>query len=206
MAAEPSADYRYTSADAPWGEQIYRALERILEARRLSGGRLIDLGCGNGAFAARLAARGFEVIGVDESPSGIQLAREVYPEVEFVEASVYDDLESKLGGFDVVTSVEVIEHLYDPRRFLHTFRGLLRSGGVGLITTPYHGYWKNLTLALSGRMDDHFTALWDGGHIKFFSLTTLGQLLREVGMCDIRFHRIGRIPPLAKSMIAEFST
>jgi 2-polyprenyl-6-hydroxyphenyl methylase/3-demethylubiquinone-9 3-methyltransferase len=67
---------------------------------------------------------------------------------------------------------------------------------------PYHGYWKNLTLALTGRMDAHFTALWDHGHIKLWSLRTLGQFLQEAGFQAPRFLRIGRVPPLAKSMIA----
>jgi 2-polyprenyl-6-hydroxyphenyl methylase/3-demethylubiquinone-9 3-methyltransferase len=51
-------------------------------------------------------------------------------------------------------------------------------------------------------MDDHFTALWDYGHIKFWSMKTLRQLLVEAGFVDIRFMRVGRIPALAKSMIA----
>jgi hypothetical protein len=51
-------------------------------------------------------------------------------------------------------------------------------------------------------MDRHFTALWDHGHIKFWSMPTLTMLPREVGFQNILFHRVGRIPALAKSMIA----
>ncbi|MCS4034718.1 hypothetical protein GGQ02_003128 [Salinibacter ruber] len=51
-------------------------------------------------------------------------------------------------------------------------------------------------------MDDHFTALWTHGHIRFWSRDTLGRLLREAGFENISFRRVGRIPPLAKSMIA----
>ena len=51
-------------------------------------------------------------------------------------------------------------------------------------------------------MDAHFTALWDYGHIKFWSIATLTRLLAEAGFVDIRFQRVGRIPALAKSMIA----
>lgn len=51
-------------------------------------------------------------------------------------------------------------------------------------------------------MDAHLTALWDHGHIKFWSMRTLAILLEEAGFCDIRFERVGRIPALAKSMIA----
>jgi hypothetical protein len=75
-------------------------------------------------------------------------------------------------------------------------------GGNAILSTPYHGYWKNLAMALSGKMDAHFTALWDHGHIKFWSIRTLSILLEEVGFRDLQFERVGRIPPLAKSMIA----
>jgi 2-polyprenyl-6-hydroxyphenyl methylase/3-demethylubiquinone-9 3-methyltransferase len=75
----------------------------------------------------------------------------------------------------------------------------LLSRGVAVISTPYHGYWKNLAQALTGKMDGHFTALWDHGHIKFWSMRTLGELLREAGFVDVRF---GRVPALAKSMAA----
>ncbi len=76
------------------------------------------------------------------------------------------------------------------------------QGGAAVVSTPYHGYWKNLALAVSGKMDAHFTALWDHGHIKFWSEKTLRVLLEEAGFRDIRFRRVGRVPALAKSMIA----
>ncbi len=57
-------------------------------------------------------------------------------------------------------------------------------------------------MALSGKLDAHFTALWDHGHIKFWSMRTLTILLEEAGFRDIRFKRVGRIPALAKSMVA----
>jgi hypothetical protein len=55
---------------------------------------------------------------------------------------------------------------------------------------------------LTGKFDNHFTALWDHGHIKFWSIDTLSVLLREVGFGEITAYRIGRVPALAKSMIA----
>lgn len=70
------------------------------------------------------------------------------------------------------------------------------------MSTPYHGYLKNLALALTGKMDRHFTALWDHGHIKFWSIPTLTTLMVDAGSETIRFRRVGRIPALAKSMIA----
>jgi 2-polyprenyl-6-hydroxyphenyl methylase/3-demethylubiquinone-9 3-methyltransferase len=122
--------------------------------------------------------------------------------VSFYLGSAYDDLESQYGKFKTVISLEVVEHLFFPRKFAACVYNLLEPGGTALISTPYHGYWKNLVLALLGKMDSHFTALWDYGHIKFWSIRTLRQLLTEAGFQDVRFHRLGRIPILAKSMVA----
>jgi hypothetical protein len=50
-------------------------------------------------------------------------------------------------------------------------------------------------------MDNHYSALWDGGHIKFWSRSTLTTLLQEHGFRVIRFEGAGRVPLLWKSMI-----
>ncbi|MFM8309601.1 MAG: hypothetical protein ACKN87_21875, partial [Microcystis aeruginosa] len=60
---------------------------------------------------------------------------------------------------------------------------------------------KNLALAATGKMDEHFTALWDHGHIKFWSVKTITKLLTEANLSVDKIYRIGRIAPLAKTMI-----
>ena len=95
-----------------------------------------------------------------------------------------------------------MEHVFAPREYARRVFDLLESGGYAVISTPYHGYVKNLALVVSGKMDAHFTPLWDYGHIKFWSVKTLGQLLPVAGFTDIKFHRVGRFAPIAKSMIA----
>ena len=72
---------------------------------------------------------------------------------------------------------------------------------MAIFTTPYHGYWKNVVMALTGKLDAHFTVLWDGGHIKFWSRRTLTRLLEEAGFRVERFVGVGRVPLLWKSMI-----
>ena len=164
--------------------------------------RLFEVGCGNGSVASAIMSLGWAVTGVDPSSQGIQHAQQVYPNISLFHGSAYDDLTSQYGKFPVVLSLEVVEHLYDPRCYAKTVFSLLEPGGTAIISTPYHGYWKNLVMALSGKMDAHFTALWDHGHIKFWSIRTLSALLSEAGFVDIRFERVGRIPAFAKSMIA----
>ena len=103
--------------------------------------------------------------------------------------------------FDAVTSFEVVEHLYDPRSWARSCFAALRPGGLFLCSTPYHGYLKNVALAASGSMDKHFTVLWDGGHIKFWSVKTLSALLTEAGFRDIQWKGYGRLPYLWMGMV-----
>ena len=163
---------------------------------------LFELGCGNGSVANEITQFGWDVTGVDPSKEGIKNAQSTYPHLKLKIGSAYDNLGDKYGKFPVVLSLEVKEHVYDPRHYARTVFELLESGGIAIISTPYHGYWKNLALAITGNMDRHYTALWDHGHIKFWSIDTLSKLLREIGFVDLRFERVGRISPLAKSMIA----
>ena len=166
------------------------------------GRNLIDVGCGNGSVTKVMSLRGYSCVGLDASVEGVRLANETYPDINIFHGSAYDDLSSIHGTFDVVMSLEVVEHLYDPRKYATNLYSLVKEEGIAIISTPYHGYFKNLAMALTGKLDKHFTALWDHGHIKFWSVMTLTELLREAGFSKIQFHRVGRIPPFAKSMIA----
>ena len=164
--------------------------------------RVFDAGCGNGVVAAKLSKNGYEVAGVDASPTGIENAQQHYPHLRLEHGSLYDDLAARFGRFPYVVCLEVVEHLFYPRTWAKTMFDLLEPGGWLIVSTPYHGYVKNLAMAVTGKLDRHFTALWDYGHIKFFSMKTLTELLEEAGFRQVRYRRLGRIPPLAKSMLA----
>lgn len=164
--------------------------------------RLFDLGCGNGSIAKACAdVGGWSVTGVDASSEGIAQAQTNHSELNLKLGSAYDDLAREFGSFPVVISLEVVEHVYAPRDYAKTLFDLVEPGGSAIISTPYHGYLKNCALALSGKMDAHFTALWDHGHIKFWSFKTISALLEEAGFEQLRFERVGRMRPLAKSMV-----
>ena len=70
-----------------------------------------------------------------------------------------------------------------------------------MLTTPHHGYLKNLAISLVNGWDRHADPLWDGGHIKLFSRKTITRLLEEGGFRATRFGGVGRVPRLWKSMV-----
>jgi len=199
-----TTEYPYRSAQPTCSAEYLRAPLRAALKRELPhGGAVFDMGCGNGATVGMLLELGYTATGIDPSASGIEWARAAWPAGRFEVGSAYDeDLRARYGQFAVVVSLEVIEHCFWPRRFAASIYDLLRPGGLALISTPYHGYAKNLALALTNRFDAHWSPLWDGGHIKFWSRDTLSRLLREAGFASVDVVRVGRIPPLAKSMIA----
>ncbi|MEY2927971.1 MAG: hypothetical protein RL367_2448 [Pseudomonadota bacterium] len=161
--------------------------------------RIFDLGSGNGITAELLSRHGWDVTGVEPSDDGLAIARKRAPQCRFEKGSAYDDLASRFGRFPVVMSFEVIEHCYYVNHFARTFCDLIEPGGIGILTTPFHGYWKNLVLALTNHFDAHWSPGTDGGHIKFFSRATLAAVLNEAGLSNLQFSTIGRIPPLAMS-------
>lgn len=164
---------------------------------------VLDAGCGNGYIAGKLAELGHKVVGIDLAEDGIAIARNAYPNLRFEVCSVYDDLKRVVNNVDLVVSSEVIEHLFYPRIFLSNMHDVIRPGGHIILTTPYHGYLKNLLISLLGMWDKHHTVDWDGGHIKFFSEQSISRLLRLGGFSNVVFRNAGRLPLLWKSMVCR---
>jgi 2-polyprenyl-3-methyl-5-hydroxy-6-metoxy-1,4-benzoquinol methylase len=165
--------------------------------------KVVDVGAGNGALCAVLANAGFVCVGIECDQTGVSIAREAHPEIPFHRAGIQDDpgaITSAEGLFDAAVSTEVIEHLFSPYLLPVFARKLLKPDGHLIITTPYHGYLKNLALSLADKWDDHHSPLWNGGHIKFWSRQTLSRLLTEQGFDVVSFHGIGRAPYVWKSM------
>jgi 2-polyprenyl-3-methyl-5-hydroxy-6-metoxy-1,4-benzoquinol methylase len=195
------AEYHYGSAEASHTE-AYLWRHIISLCAELGARRVVDIGCGNGALCRELASRGYEVVGCEPSADGVRVAKSSAPELIFHQLGVDDD-PSAVGNesFDVAIATEVIEHLVRPRKLPGFAKQVLRPGGYLIISTPYHGYLKNLVLALTDKWDAHLSPFWDGGHIKFWSRKTLSQLLTDAGFRVVRFIGAGRLPFLWKSMI-----
>lgn len=203
MAENAVDNYGWSTTDGPasCGYVAPRVLE---ELTRLRVKRVLDLGAGNGALCAQMSAQGYEVCGVEYDGAGVDLAREKYPHIPFFRMGVQDSTMPIINTqalFDVVVSTEVIEHLFSPHLLPMFAQDLLVPNGWLIVTTPYHGYFKNLALSVLNKWDHHHTALWHGGHIKFWSKKTISRLLNDHGFEVEKIDGVGRFPYLWKSMI-----
>jgi 2-polyprenyl-3-methyl-5-hydroxy-6-metoxy-1,4-benzoquinol methylase len=121
-----------------FGHQYRQRVDAIAKAVRhhAPGRKLVDLGAAQGNIAIRLASLGYAVTAVEKNPDFIEYAR-TKQNSELVEW-VCADLRTFAadGEFDVALLGEVIEHTGTPERLLATVAGVLRSGGVLVLTTP----------------------------------------------------------------------
>jgi SAM-dependent methyltransferase len=111
-------------------------------------GRVLDVGCGTGALAGRLADRGYTVVGVDPSEGMLDVTRAQRPGVEAVRASGAA-LPFEADGFDLVLTVAALHHVAEPeavRQTLGEMTRVCRPSGRILIWdhNPRNPYWANL--------------------------------------------------------------
>ncbi len=192
------------SSSAPSHTADYLMPEILRIMKSLGCRRVIDLGSGNGALCGKLKAAGCDVVGVEYDAQGVEIASRCYSDISFYQLDVTADpacLLEKETHFEAAVSTEVVEHLFSPHRLVEYAKSVVRPDGYFVISTPYHGYLKNIALSVLNVWDQHFTALWHGGHIKFWSRKTLTQLLEKNGFKVILFKGIGRVPLFWKSMI-----
>ncbi len=166
---------------------------------------ILDLGCGNGFLVNYLISQGYNAYGTDASEKGIAIAKQTNPDKFFLQDISTGKLPVELQTikFDTIISTEVIEHLYDPARFVEMCKLILGNNGTLILSTPYHGYLKNVMLGLFNKWDTHMDPLWLGGHIKIWSRATLSKLLTNAGFTVTNFKGTGRLPYFWKSMIIE---
>jgi len=145
----------------------------------ICGGRLLEVGCGDGYLLAAAERRGFEVVGVEYSEHAAQRARAGLTRGQVLVGELAQvDLPSE--SFDVCILADVIEHVRDPRSFLTTVRERLKPGGCLLIATPTTDSW-------SARLMRKRWMEFKTEHMSYFSRRTLESLLSQTGFQSSQF-------------------
>ena len=151
------------------------------DRRPLTGRRAADVGCGAGLLAEPLARLGAEVTGVDAAPENIEAAR-IHAEGQGLAIDYRaGGVELLTGPYDLITSLEVIEHVTEPRAFVHGLAGALAEDGLLILSTPNRTSTSRLLMILLG---EGLGRIPKGTHDwqKFLTPEELCALLQDAGL------------------------
>ena len=116
------------------------------DLKPLAGKRAADVGCGAGLLAEPLARLGAAVTGIDAAPENVAAARD-HAAGQGLEIDYRcGGAEALDGRYDLVTSLEVIEHVADPAAFVAALAGAVAEGGLLILSTPNRTLWSRLLL------------------------------------------------------------
>ena len=170
---------------------------KILKKEIKKGKKVLDVGCADGLITNQIS-NGNQVYGIDISENAIKAAKKKYKKINFKVCEAEKKYPFKKEEFDVVFSGDVIEHVPEPVKMIKEINRVLKKNGKIIITTPYHGFWKNLAIILF-RFDNHFDP--EGPHLRFFTMNSMRKILKKNGFKVKRTYYVGRFYPFSKDMI-----
>lgn len=142
------------------------------------GGRLLDVGFGDGSFLENARSIGWDVVGVDPDIETVENARERGLDVYHGSLEV---LAGMSNCFDVITMNHVIEHLYDPVASLRECYRLLKPNGYIWLETP------NINSLGYSRFQENWRGLEPPRHLVLFNPESLTNALLEVGFSSVNY-------------------
>ena len=161
--------------------------------RPLTGKNALDVGCGAGLLAEPLARLGAKVTAVDAAPELIEVAK-AHAEGQGLAIDYRATGVEEVGGkFDLVTAMEVVEHVADPQQFIDSLAARLAPGGLMILSTPNRTAWsKLLTITLAEGLGQIPKGTHDFD--KFIDPDTMRGLLAKAGLECIDFEGIAMSP------------
>ncbi|HTY97429.1 MAG TPA: class I SAM-dependent methyltransferase [Solirubrobacteraceae bacterium] len=198
MPSSPYHEAVWESLPGDLEPSDWQARLRFLLDHVRSGQRVLDLGCGEGRFAAELQRAGAEVLAVDVAEEPLRRARSAHPALELSLIAADGGWDLPDAGFDVVWAGEVIEHVTDTAGWLSEVRRVLRPGGSLLLSTPAHPPLRRLALALlPGAWERHLDPR--GDHLRFYTRRSLRELLDDFRFEQLQIASLG--PPLVPRVL-----
>jgi 2-polyprenyl-6-hydroxyphenyl methylase/3-demethylubiquinone-9 3-methyltransferase len=164
-------------------------LDWIDRIEPLAGKRVLDVGCGGGILSEAMAARGAQVTGIDLSDKPLQIAElhalESGARVNYQKTSAEELATKAPASFDVVTCMEMLEHVPDPAQTVRACTTLARPGGAVFFSTINRNP-KSFLFAIVGA--EYVLRLLPHGtheYAKFIRPSELGQFAREAGLAIV---------------------
>ena len=156
--------------------------------RVLAGRDVLDIGCGGGLLSVPMARMGAEITGIDASKESIKAAKDYVVDknlnIDYLHTTV-EQFAKKDKKYDVVTAMEIVEHVNNPKLFLNTACSLLKPGGIMFISTIARTL-KSYSLAILGA---EYILRWlpIGTHdwAKFLNHTEIIEMLDGVEVVDV---------------------
>lgn len=150
--------------------------------------RVLDLGCGDGYFAALLSDRGYDVTGVERRGG----YTERFPaQVQLIEADLENGLPPLSGRYDHVICADILEHLRRPELILRQIPDVLQPGGRLVASLPNSGnIYFRLNVAM-GRFPHHDKGLFDRTHLRFYAWKGWRDLFDSTGWTIISVQSSG---------------
>lgn len=167
-------DPMYENSPEPYLRDLLAALQR--RVGRLSGRRALDFGCGIGTLAGLLLQAGATVDAVETDAQARATAGE---HLGIRVAADLDELRADGVTYDLVTTMDVIEHVRSPRDVLSDLGALLRPGGWLFVSTPDAGALK---ARVRGSRWDNFQ---NPTHLYYFNARALRRLLQVLGFREV---------------------
>jgi len=171
------ADTSYTAQEFALRATFKRLLHNLAK-RGLTGGDLLEIGCGYGYLLDEARSFFERRVGTDFSPEGAEIARATGAEV-FVGGIEQVPFEAK---FDCVIGTQLIEHVYEPLSFVKRLAAHIKPGGHIILATPDIGG------VLRKAMGQRWPSFKVPEHVVYFDYRTLSSLMRRAGLNDV--HRL----------------
>ena len=166
----------------------------VSERATLSGARVLDVGCGGGLLAEALARAGAKVTAIDLAPGMIEVARlhamEQKLEIDYRMVAAEAIAAAEPGGFDVVTCMEMLEHVPEPAKMVATLATLVRPGGAVFISTLNRNL-KSFLLAIVGA--EYVMKLIPRGTHEYDRLIRPAELARWARSADLSLRELAGI-------------
>ncbi|MDO5629457.1 MAG: methyltransferase domain-containing protein [Mobilicoccus sp.] len=157
---------------------------RALDALPRTAGRILQLGCGDGTFARRLATeRGAVVTGLDHEGGHLEQARGHLHDVVAADLNRLPELDYPRGHFDAIVAVDILDRLVDPEATLAELLPYLASDGVVVAGIPNVKHWSVvLPLLLQDRFEYRDAGILHRGSIRLFTMVEAVALFRRLGL------------------------